>query len=285
MPRLVVLNPGDPVLHAVRAIESNNIGTVVVQDQGRIVGILTDRDLAVRVLGRGLDPSTTPVSTVMTTPVATLAPTDGQSDAVSLMQRRSIRRIPLADGGRMVGIVTLDDLLLDEAVPLDQLAAVVASQVGEGGVASSLRSPAAQRSAARAQATYGRLRNQFQADARLETADQADTALKVVLESLVRRLTPGEAKDLISQLPSLLHSELRALPPGPDKQITRKGIEAELSHRLDISPARAAEIATAVGASIAHNVSAGQVEDMRRQFPEELRSILPDTQRALAPHR
>jgi CBS domain-containing protein/uncharacterized protein (DUF2267 family) len=279
VPRLVILNPGDPVLQAARAIESNNIGAVVVQEHRRIVGILTDRDLAIRVLGAGLDPKTTPVSKVMTSPVVTLSPRNSQSDAITLMQQKGVRRIPLVDDGRTVGIVTLDDLLLDEAVPLDQVAAVVASQVGEGGIAPSPRSPAAQRSAARAQATYGRLRNQVQAEAGLDTPEQAETALQVVLQALVRRLTPGEAKDFIAQLPSLLHAGLRGLPPGPDKQITRKDIEAELARRLDISPARAAEIATAVGTSIAEHVSPGQIEDMRRQFPEELRSILPDVLR------
>jgi len=283
MPRLVVLNSSAPVLDAARAIESNNIGAVVVQDQGCVTGIVTDRDLTVRVVGQGLDPKTTPLATVMTTPVATLAPTDSQSDAIRLMQQRNIRRIPLVEGGRLVGIVTLDDLLLDETIPLDQVAAVIESQIGEGGPAASLRSPAAQRGAARAQATYGRLRNQLQADARLQTSEQAETALKIVLESLVRRLTPDEAKDLIAQLPSLLQPGLRALLPGPDRQITRQGIEAELSKRLDVAPQRAAEILAVVGAGIAQSVSPGQIEDMRGQLPEELRSILSDAQRYSAP--
>ena len=74
MPRLVALSPSTAVLDAARAIENNNIGAVVVQDQGRVVGIVTDRDLAVRVVGRALDPRTTPLAGVMTTPVATLAP-------------------------------------------------------------------------------------------------------------------------------------------------------------------------------------------------------------------
>ncbi|HEY8509576.1 MAG TPA: DUF2267 domain-containing protein, partial [Steroidobacteraceae bacterium] len=238
--------------------------------------IVTDRDLAVRVLGRGLDAQFTRVGSVMTSPVVTLSPSDDQSEAVRLMQEKNIRRIPLVEDGRMVGMVTLDDLLLDETVTTDQVAAIVAAQIGMGGIAPSPRTPAARRSAARAQATYGRLRNQLQAEAGLENPEQADTALKVVLDFMVRRLTADEAKDLISQLPSLLQTELRRLPPGPDKQITREAIEAELVKRLDISPQRAAEILNAVGAKIAQSVSAGQVEDMRRQFPEDMRSILPE---------
>src|SRR5690606_36883834 len=108
-------------LDAARAIENNNIGAVVVQDKGSVVGIVTDRDLTVRVVGQGRDPKTTLLSEVMTTPVVTLSPSDSQSDAIRLMQERNVRRIPLVEGERLVGIVTLDDWLLDEAAPLDQL--------------------------------------------------------------------------------------------------------------------------------------------------------------------
>src|SRR5690606_35573003 len=97
-------------------------------------------------------------------------------------------------------IVTLDDLLLDETVSPDRVAEVIESQIGAGGPAASPRSPAAQRSAARAQGTLGRLRNQVRTEAGLKSAEQAEVALHVVLGALVRRLTPGEAKDLIAQL-------------------------------------------------------------------------------------
>ena len=67
---------------------------------------------------------------------------------------------------------------------------------------------------ARAEATLRRMLNQLQTDAGLETAEEAESALNVVLSSVVRRLTPGEAKDLIAQLPSLLQPKLYGLPPG-----------------------------------------------------------------------
>lgn len=276
MPRLVVLSPSDPVLNAARAIETNNIGAVVVQDQGRVVGIVTDRDLAIRVVGQGRDPKTTPLSEVMTTPVTTLTLADSQSEALRIMQQRNIRRIPLVDDGRLVGIVTLDDLILDEAAPLDQVAAVIQGQIGEGGPAPSTRSPAALRRAGRAQATYGRLLNRLRADAELESSEEAEAALEIVLEALVRRITPGEAEDLITQLPSLLQPTLRAQPPGPDKDITRQMIETELCERLRVDPPRAAQILQAVGATVTSIVSPGQIEDVRNQLPEDMRSILPE---------
>src|SRR5690606_14072937 len=111
-PRLVILGPEASALDAARAIESNNIGAVVVQDRGQVVGIVTDRDLAVQVVGHGLDAAATPLSDIMTTPVASLSPKDAHTDAIALMQSGNVRRIPLVDdSGRAVGIVTLDDLL------------------------------------------------------------------------------------------------------------------------------------------------------------------------------
>ena len=277
-PRLVALNPETPVLDAARAIESNNIGAVVVQEKGAVVGIVTDRDLTVRVLGRGLDPKTTRLSDVMTTPVITLSAKDSQSDAIRVMQERNVRRVPLVEGTRLVGMVTLDDLLLDETASLDQLGAIVQAQIGEGGLAPSPRSPAMMRRAARAEATYGRLINQLRADAGFKTTEETETALEVVLRSLIMRLTSGEAKDLIAQLPSLLQANLLSLPPGPDKLITRETIEKELVQRLGVDKNRASQILSAVGATISQSVSLGQIKDVQRQLPEDLRTIFSDAE-------
>lgn len=272
-PRLVALSPDASVLEAARAIESNKIGAVIVHDKGRITGIVTDRDLAIRVVGRALDPNTTTLAEVMTTGVATLTPSDSQLSALRLMERRNVRRVPLVEGERLVGIVTLDDLLLDEAAPIDRVAAVIQAQIAEGGAADSLRSPARRRSAARAEATYARLLNQLRTDARLDTAEQAETALEIVLEFVVRRLTPDEADDLISQLPSLLQPTLHAVPQGPDKLVNRETIERELALRLDVEPPRAAQLLSAVGNAVAQTVSTGQIEDVRGQLPKDLRDV------------
>ena len=280
-PRMVALNANTPVLEAARAIENNNIGGVVVQNKGRVVGLVTDRDLTVRVVGQGLDSKTTPLSDVMTSPVLTLSPADSQRDAIRLMQERKIRRVPLVEGERLVGMVTLDDLLLDEAAPLEELATVVVGQLGEGGPAPSDRTPAARRSAARAEATYGRLLNQLREDSGLK-AEGAETALKVVLNGLVRRLTPNEAKDLIAQLPSMLQPALYDLPPGPDKLITKETIEAELSRRLGVERERAAHLLASAGALIAQSVSAGQMNDVRGQLPEELRGVFLESRASAA---
>lgn len=272
-PRLVALKPGTPLIEAARAIEQNRIGAIVVQDQGRVVGIVTDRDLAVRALGRALDPNTTMLHEVMTPSPLTLSPADTRADAVRLMQEHDIRRIPLVEDGRIVGMVTLDDLLLDQAAPPDALAAVVQAQIGEGGPAASARAPAQRRSAARARSTLGRLLNQVRTETGFETVDQAETALTIVLGAVVRRLTPDEAKDLLAQLPSLLQSALQSQAVGPDKTVTRESMETALVERLNVDRTRAGKLLDAIGATIAQNVSEGQMQDVRRQLPETLRGM------------
>jgi uncharacterized protein (DUF2267 family) len=265
-----MLRPSASAFDAARAIENNNIGAVVVGDKAGVRGIVTDRDLAIRLVGRGLDAQTTALSEIMTAPVATLPASAGHDEAIRLMRERNIRRIPLVgDGGRFVGIVTLDDLLLDEAAPLEQLAAVIEVQLGEGGP-----TPTRQRGrgggTARAESTYRRFLKHAANNAGLGAA-QVETAVEVVLGALVRRLTPGEAKDLIAQLPSVLHPQLSSLPAGPDKSITKETIVSELVQRLDMDPDRAASVVGAVGLTIAESVSAGQVEDVQGQLPEVLR--------------
>lgn len=273
-PRLVVLNPDSSVLEAARALEQNRVGAVVVQDRGRVTGIVTDRDLAVRALGRGLDPSVTTIAAVMTPSPSTLTPSDSSADAVRLMEERNVRRIPLVEGERVVGMVTLDDLLLDEAASLEELAAIIQAQIGEGGPAQNDREPNRRRTNARAEATLARVVEQVRAEAGLERGEQALTALEIVSAALVRRLTADEAKDLISQLPSLLQVRLRALPTGPDRSVTRGTIEAELATRLGLERAVAASLLVAVARTIASSISPGEVEHVRSQLPSELQSVL-----------
>lgn len=272
-PRMVVLGATSSAMEAARALEKNNIGAVIVHENQRLAGIVTDRDLAVRVIGPKRNPETTTLHEIMTAPVVALAPTDSQRDALCLMRQRNIRRIPLVESDRVVGIVTLDDLILDEAAPMDELAAVIEAQIGAGGPAGSPRMPAARRRAARAQATLYRMLNQVRDQAHLETTEQAEEALEIVLGAIVRRLTPNEADDLIAQLPSLLHPTLRSLPRGPDKSITEQTIEADLWEELGLAPAEARQAMSAVGAVVAQTVSPGQIDDVRNQLPEALGGI------------
>jgi CBS domain-containing protein/uncharacterized protein (DUF2267 family) len=279
-PRLVVLNSNSTVQEAARAIEENRIGAVVVQDKRRVVGVVTDRDLAVRALGRGLDAATTKIADVMTPNPVVLTPADSVGDAIWFMQERNVRRIPLVEDDRVVGMVTLDDLILDEAAPMESLTAIVQSQIAQGGPSPTNRTPAHRRSLARAEATLTRMLAEVRVQTGFEDLEQSRVALDIVLASLMRRLIPQEASDLIAQLPSLLQPGLRAQAWGPDKEIDEASIQAELAAQLDVDPTEAARILEAVAGVIAASVSDGQAEHVRRQLPPGLRDVFRDRESA-----
>jgi predicted transcriptional regulator len=100
------------VREAARLMDEEDVGSLPVVDDGeRLIGILTDRDVAVRVVGRGLNPETTVVSDVASTDVAVLTPDDDLDDALRLMAREQVRRVPIVvRENQLVGIVAQADV-------------------------------------------------------------------------------------------------------------------------------------------------------------------------------
>jgi CBS domain-containing protein len=100
---------------AAAEMAQQDIGDVVVVDEssGTVCGVVTDRDIVVRGLAKGLDPSTATLTDVCTTDLITLGPDDTAADAVSLMRTHSVRRIPVMQGGQAVGMISLGDLAVD----------------------------------------------------------------------------------------------------------------------------------------------------------------------------
>ena len=103
--------PGCPVRQVAELMRERNVGSVVLVDEGRPVGFVTDRDLAVSVLADGRE-HTDPVETYASSPVVTAEARMEVEEAASLMIQNGIRRLPVMDDGRMVGILTLDDLVV-----------------------------------------------------------------------------------------------------------------------------------------------------------------------------
>lgn len=95
------------------------------------MGLLTDRDLALRVIGLELDPKQTLLHDIMSPEPVTLSPEDTEQQAVMLMRARHVRRIPIVEDGRIVGIVTLDDLLLAGSVDRATAAEIIEAQLAE----------------------------------------------------------------------------------------------------------------------------------------------------------
>ena len=107
------LSADDTVRAAARYMRELNVGAIVVQKQGQLFGIVTDRDIVVRCLALGGDCDVTRVGEICSPEVTTLRPDDDVDHAVALMRERAIRRIPVVKNGKAVGILSLGDLALE----------------------------------------------------------------------------------------------------------------------------------------------------------------------------
>jgi len=115
MTRNPVTVPSEALLtEASRLMGEKDIGSVVVVKQdGRIGGIVTDRDIVVRAIAQNKDPSRTSLGDICSRELVTLEPGEKIETAVSLMREKGIRRIPVQEGGKPVGIVSIGDLAIE----------------------------------------------------------------------------------------------------------------------------------------------------------------------------
>lgn len=130
---VIDVRPDQTVFEAAQRMRSGHVGSVFVTDEegGRPVGVLTDRDIVVRVVGVGLDPTTTAVGDVMTPSPITLRTDESIDVALFRMRKKGIRRLPIVDRqGKLAGTVSLDDLLVLLSAELGQTAAVVRDNSG-----------------------------------------------------------------------------------------------------------------------------------------------------------
>jgi CBS domain-containing protein len=107
------LSPNDSIQNAARLMRDEDTGVVPVVENGRAVGLVTDRDIVVRAIadGGGVD---RPVRDIVTRDMVTVSPDTSTRDAAALMSEHQVRRLPVVDGGRLVGIVSLGDLAVKE---------------------------------------------------------------------------------------------------------------------------------------------------------------------------
>jgi CBS domain-containing protein len=98
---------------AARQMKSNDVGAVVIVENGDLSGVVTDRDIVVRGLAEGADPKTTPVSQICSGEVVTVSPEEDLSRVVRLMREKALRRIVVTSGESPVGILSLGDLAVE----------------------------------------------------------------------------------------------------------------------------------------------------------------------------
>jgi len=127
----VVLDTASDLTTAARQMRDHDIGDVIVQDDnGRVCGIVTDRDIVIRALAENRDPASTTLADVCSADIVTLRPDDPVTEAVATMRDRAIRRLPVVENGRPIGIVSIGDLAV-ERDPESALADISAAPPNE----------------------------------------------------------------------------------------------------------------------------------------------------------
>jgi CBS domain-containing protein len=110
-PAVVTVSRDTPLADAARLMRDSDVGPLPVADGGRLVGVLTDRDITIRAVAEGKDPFSTRVDEVMTPKVVCCLDSDDVERAAELMQSAQLRRLlVVSDDGRLAGIVSLGDI-------------------------------------------------------------------------------------------------------------------------------------------------------------------------------
>ncbi len=113
---VVYLTPEDSAVRAARLLERHNFGMLpVCSKEGKLRGVVTDRDIALRCVAFGNPPEETPLRDIMTRGIITVSPDDAVETASRLMAKEKIRRLPVVENGKTVGIVSLSDIAQEKS--------------------------------------------------------------------------------------------------------------------------------------------------------------------------
>jgi CBS domain-containing protein len=115
---LFSVTPEDPVLEAIRLMADKHVGALLVMKGEELVGIVSERDYARKVILLGRSSDSTPVSQIMTSPVHTVSPDKSVQDCMRIMTEQRIRHLPVVERGRVAGVISIGDLV--KAVIEDQ---------------------------------------------------------------------------------------------------------------------------------------------------------------------
>jgi CBS domain-containing protein len=108
---LYAIDPDEPVLEAIQLMADHSIGAVLVMRGAELVGIVSERDYARKVVLLGRSSSDTPVWQIMSSPVVTVPPSESLDDCMRIMTERRIRHLPVTAGGQVVGMLSIGDLV------------------------------------------------------------------------------------------------------------------------------------------------------------------------------
>jgi CBS domain-containing protein len=130
-PEVFAVSPDDSVLDAIKLMAQKGIGAVLAMQNARLVGIVSERDYARKVVLQGRSSSNTPVRDIMTTDVVTVRLDDTVDRCMQIVTDQRIRHLPVVESGNVVGVVSIGDLVKavieDQQLELDQLQRYIAS--------------------------------------------------------------------------------------------------------------------------------------------------------------
>lgn len=128
---ILSITPDAPVIEALRRMAEHEVGALLVMEGPELVGIVSERDYARKVVLLGRASKDTPVREIMTAQVRTVSPSDTVEHCMQLMTDRRIRHLPVLDGGRVVGVLSIGDLVKavieEQQQTLEQLQRYIAS--------------------------------------------------------------------------------------------------------------------------------------------------------------
>jgi len=108
---IFAIDPRKPVLEAIRMMAEKHVGALLVIDGGKLIGIVSERDYARKVILMGRSSADTPVRDIMSSPVVTVLPGDSVNHCMKLMTDRRIRHLPVVEGMRIHGMLSIGDLV------------------------------------------------------------------------------------------------------------------------------------------------------------------------------
>jgi CBS domain-containing protein len=108
---LRAVDPDDPVLEAIRQMAEHHVGALLVMHAGELLGIVSERDYARKVILLGRSSADTAVRDIMTTPVVTVTPLSTLDECMRLVSARRVRYLPVVENGRAVAVVSVGDLV------------------------------------------------------------------------------------------------------------------------------------------------------------------------------
>ncbi len=122
--------PTDSVRKAIELMATHHVGALLVMNQGALVGIISERDYARKVILKNRSSQDTPVSEIMTSPAVTVTPTDTVRHCMQVMTEGRFRHLPVTEGGRVVGILSIGDLVKavieEQSAQIEQLERYIA---------------------------------------------------------------------------------------------------------------------------------------------------------------